>query len=73
MAGSARGRRGQHSLLSPVGFAQRRESSEQLLLVLKRVGQNHEQSADDTEVSEEEGEVEEQAVAEACKRSAWLP
>jgi hypothetical protein len=53
-----------HSLLSSVSLADRGETSEQLLLVLERVGEDHEQTSDDTEVSEEEREVEEQPVAD---------
>ena len=46
------------SLLSPVSLADRRQTREELLLVLQRVREDHQKSTDDREIAEEEGEVE---------------
>lgn len=46
------------ALLSSIGFAERRKTGEEFFLVLERVGEDHQESSDHTEVSEEEREVE---------------
>jgi hypothetical protein len=58
------------ALLAPVGLRKGGEPGEELLLVLERVGEDHEESADDAEVAEEEGPVEKEAVTKAWYRSA---
>lgn len=52
-------------LLPPVSLAHARQARKELLLVGERVGEDHKQSANDREVAQEEGEVEEESVAEA--------
>lgn len=46
------------SLLSPVSLADRRQTREELLLVLQRVREDHQQAADNRKIAEKEGEVE---------------
>ena len=53
-------------LLSPVSLADRRQTRKQLLLVLERVREDHQQAADDRKIAEEEQET----VAEPCTVSA---
>ena len=52
-------------LFSPVSLTQRWQSRKEFLLVLKRVGQHHEKSTDNTQVTKEEREIEQETVSEA--------
>lgn len=57
-----------NSLLSAIGLAQTWDTSKQRLLVLQRVREHHEEPTDHTQVSEEEGPVEQQSIAETCNQ-----
>jgi hypothetical protein len=52
-------------LLLPINLANARQTREQLLLRAEGLGEDHEETTDDGEVSEEEGEVKDEAVAES--------
>jgi hypothetical protein len=56
-------------LFPPVVLADARETGKELLLVYERVGEDHEEATDDAEVTEEEGHVEEEAVADTFEVS----
>lgn len=43
-----------HVLLAPVILANTGQTSEQLLVLLQRIGENHEKTSNDRKVSEEE-------------------